>query len=98
MIIWLAQQNTVRVKNNIWIGLSGGTVFPLLAFLLVRFTDLELHFLPEKPMATYTIAVLINLIFLRFAYRSGNDQVGKGIIMVTFLAMVLYLITHKVTV
>jgi len=49
-------------------------------------------------MATYTIAVLINLIFLRFAYRSGNDQVGKGIIIMTFLAMILYLITHKVTV
>jgi len=86
------------VRNNLWVGLGIGIAFPLLAFLLVRFTDIELHFLPEKPMATYTIAVLINLIFLRFAYRSGNDQVGKGIIIMTFLAMILYLITHKVTV
>ncbi|PUV23066.1 hypothetical protein [Sphingobacterium athyrii] len=86
------------MKNNLWIGLGIGLIFPLIAFLLVRFTDLELHFLPEKPMATYTIAVLINLIFLRFAYRSGNDHIGKGIIIMTFLAMILYLITHKVTV
>jgi len=86
------------VKNNLWVGSGIGIAFPLLAFLLVHFTDIELHFLPEKPMATYTIAVLINLIFLRFAYRSGNDQVGKGIIIMTFLAMILYLITHKVTV
>ncbi|WP_343562814.1 hypothetical protein [Sphingobacterium sp.] len=86
------------MKNNIWIGLGLGVIFPLVAFLLLRFTAIELYFLPEKPMATYTIAVLINLVFLRFAYRSGNDQIGKGIIIMTFLAMILYLITHKVTV
>ncbi|MDR2271589.1 MAG: hypothetical protein LBF27_11855 [Sphingobacterium sp.] len=86
------------MKNNILVGLGIGIFFPLLAYLLVRFTDIELHFLPEKPMATYTISVLINLIFLRFAYRSGNDHIGKGIIIMTFFAMVLYLITHKVTV
>jgi hypothetical protein len=86
------------VKNNIWIGLGIGTVSPILAHILVRFTDIELHFLPEKPMAIYTIAVLVNLVLLRFAYRSGNDQLGKGIIASTFLAMLLYLITQRVTV
>jgi len=86
------------VRNNLWIGLGIGVFFPALAFALVRFTDLELHFLPEKPMAIYTIAVLLNLVLLRFVYRAGNDQTGKGIIVSTFLAMILYLITHKVTV
>lgn len=86
------------MKNNIWIGLGIGTVSPILAHILVRFTDIELHFLPEKPMAIYTIAVLVNLVLLRFAYRSGNDQLGKGIIASTFLAMLLYLITQRVTV
>jgi len=86
------------VKNNSWIGLGIGTVSPVLAYILVRFTDLELHFLPEKPMAIYTIAVLVNLVLLRFAYRSGKDHLGKGIIASTFLAMILYLITHRITV
>ncbi|WP_293955907.1 MULTISPECIES: hypothetical protein [unclassified Sphingobacterium] len=86
------------MKNNFWIGLGIGAAFPVLAHILVRFTDLALHFLPEKPMAIYTIAVLINLVLLRFAYRSGNDQLGKGIIASTFLAMIIYLITHKITV
>jgi len=86
------------VKNNSWIGLGVGTVSPVLAYILVRFTDLELHFLPEKPMAIYTIAVLVNLVLLRFAYRSGKDHLGKGIIASTFLAMILYLITHRITV
>ncbi|VXC74700.1 conserved hypothetical protein [Sphingobacterium multivorum] len=75
-----------------------GIVSPVLAYILVRFTDLELHFLPEKPMAIYTIAVLVNLVLLRFAYRSGKDHLGKGIIASTFLAMILYLITHRITV
>lgn len=57
-----------------------------------------LYFLPEKPMAIYTIAVLVNLVLLRFAYRGGKDQIGKGIVMMTFFAMILYLVTHKVTV
>ncbi|WP_286754197.1 MULTISPECIES: hypothetical protein [Sphingobacterium] len=86
------------MKNNSWIGLGVGTVSPVLAYILVRFTDLELHFLPEKPMAIYTIAVLVNLVLLRFAYRSGKDHLGKGIIASTFLAMILYLITHRITV
>ncbi|HCX58601.1 MULTISPECIES: hypothetical protein [Sphingobacterium] len=86
------------MKNNSWIGLGIGIVSPVLAYILVRFTDLELHFLPEKPMAIYTIAVLVNLVLLRFAYRSGKDHLGKGIIASTFLAMILYLITHRITV
>ncbi len=86
------------MKNNSWIGLGIGTVSPVLAYILVRFTDLELHFLPEKPMAIYTIAILVNLVLLRFAYRSGKDHLGKGIIASTFLAMILYLITHRITV
>lgn len=75
-----------------------GAVFPALAHILVRFTDLELHFLPQKPMAIYTLAVLVNLVLLRFVYRAGNDHTGKGIVVSTFLAMLLYLLTHKVTV
>lgn len=75
-----------------------GAVFPTLAHVLVRFTDLELHFLPQKPMAIYTLAVLVNLVLLRFVYRAGNDHTGKGIVVSTFLAMLLYLLTHKVTV
>lgn len=75
-----------------------GAVSPALAHVLVRFTDLELHFLPQKPMAIYTLAVLVNLVLLRFVYRAGNDHTGKGIVVSTFLAMLLYLLTHKVTV
>jgi len=86
------------VKNNLWIGVGIGAVFPTLAHVLVRFTDLELHFLPQKPMAIYTLAVLVNLVLLRFVYRAGNDHTGKGIVVSTFLAMLLYLLTHKVTV
>ncbi|WP_312789747.1 hypothetical protein [Sphingobacterium sp.] len=86
------------MKNNLWIGVGIGAVFPALAHILVRFTDLELHFLPQKPMAIYTLAVLVNLVLLRFVYRAGNDHTGKGIVVSTFLAMLLYLLTHKVTV
>lgn len=86
------------MKNNLWIGVGIGAVFPALAHILVRFTDLELHFLPQKPMAIYTLAVLVNLVLLRFVYRAGNDHTGKGILVSTFLAMLLYLLTHKVTV
>lgn len=86
------------MKNNLWIGVGIGAVFPTLAHVLVRFTDLELHFLPQKPMAIYTLAVLVNLVLLRFVYRAGNDHTGKGILVSTFLAMLLYLLTHKVTV
>ncbi len=86
------------MKNNLWIGVGIGAVSPALAHVLVRFTDLELHFLPQKPMAIYTLAVLVNLVLLRFVYRAGNDHTGKGIVVSTFLAMLLYLLTHKVTV
>lgn len=75
-----------------------GIVSPMLAYTLVCLTDIEHYFLPDKPMAVYTIAIFVNLILLRFAYRAGNDKIGKGIITMTFFAMVLYLITHKVTV
>jgi hypothetical protein len=88
----------VKVENNLWLGLGMGFIFPLSVYLLLSMTDLERYFLPEKPMALYAIAVLGNLICLRIAYRAGRDQIGKGIIIMTFLVMVLYLATHKVTV
>lgn len=77
------------MKNSLPIGLLLGVIFPFIAYILTKHTNLQTSFFLEKPIALYVIAAFINLIIFRFAYRAGKNAFAKGVLMMTFVAMIL---------
>ena len=86
------------MRNSFLLGILIGPIFPLLAYGLTTFTELQKIFFAQKPIALYVIAAVINLVAVRFIYRSGRENTAKGIVLVTFLAMVVMVFGLKVKV
>lgn len=81
------------MKNNFWSGVLIGSIAPLVSFLLTNYTKLQTYFFFEKPIAIYVIAAVINLLIMRFAYRGGKDNLAKGMLLITFIAMLVLVYT-----
>ncbi len=70
-------------KNNLLTGILSGLAAPLLA---IFFTEI-VSFSFRQPHTLYVLAALVNLLLLRFYYRNGREQSARGVILVTFAAM-----------
>ena len=88
----------MNMKNNLGLGLLLGAIAPILAYLLATYTQIVQTWAPQKPMMIYLIAVFINLIAMRFLFRGGKDAVAKGILLVTFVATILYIFTTRLSI
>lgn len=88
----------MKNNNSLPLGILVGAVFPFIAYLLTKYSNLQATFLPGKPLAVYVIAAVLNLIIFRFAYRSGKDIFAKGVLLTTFLAMVILIYVVKLKV
>lgn len=88
------------MRNSFWVGLLIGLVFPLIAFLLTKYTDLSTRIFGGKEIGFYAVAVLVNMLLVRQFYRPSllKDNMAKGVVMITFLALILFLYTHKIRV
>lgn len=74
--------------NTFLSGLILGMIFPALAFWLTQYTSLGAS-INAKPLTFYVLAALVNLMAMRFLYRSGNDATAKGILFSTFFGVIL---------
>lgn len=70
-------------------GILLGMIFPAIAFLLVKFDVGNL--INNKPFALYAVVAMLNLLIMRYFYRSGLTKTGQGIILITFLIAMLLL-------
>jgi hypothetical protein len=82
-------------KDSLIVGVLIGALAPVLAYLSTNYTSLQQQFFAEKYIAFYVIAAVINLIIVRFAFRAGKASLAKGIILSTFLAMILFIVMTK---
>lgn len=73
-----------------------GIVFPAIAYLLTS-SPLQ-AWVSDKPLGFYAVAALVNLILVRYLYRNNGEKTAQGIILITFVAVLVLLITQKVTV
>ncbi len=76
------------VKNNYAFGALLGLILPLLAYFLaeVIFKD---QLMPAKPGVPYLIAIAANLFLVRFSFKSEADKTATGILLITFLVLIL---------
>jgi len=47
------------------------------------------------PLTLYVVAAAINLLLLRFFFRRALDRTGRGVLLVTFLAVILLIFIDK---
>lgn len=80
------------MKNNLALGVALGVIFPLLAYLATTFTTIQTSLFAHKPIALYVIAATINLIGVRFLYRGGREATANGVVLATFLAMIILIV------
>lgn len=88
----------MKISNTLPLGAVVGGVFPFIAYLLTKYTSLQANFLPEKPLAIYVLVAVVNIAIFRFAYRSGKESLAKGVLLMTFIAMIVLIYVVKLKV
>lgn len=83
------------MKDSFWKGSLAGIILPLLAYILTLYTPVQSSFFADKPIALYVIAAMVNLIIVRFSFRAGKESFAKGIVLITFVAMLLLLVVSR---
>jgi len=76
-------------KNNIAIGLLAGLIFPGLTWLVFGYFFKNKVILLNKPTIPYLVAIAVNLFIIRYLFKKGDDQTGTGMILCTFVGMLL---------
>ncbi len=69
-----------------------GVLPPVLVYLLLNYVLYNENILMDKPAAPYLLAIGANLILLRTSAKKHLDQTSNGIMMITFVCMLLIFI------
>jgi hypothetical protein len=75
-------------KNSIPTGILIGLIFPAIACVAAYLLRNNLYII-NKPALPYFAAIALNLVMMRISFNKGADKTGRGIILVTFIFMVL---------
>ncbi len=82
-------------KNNVQNGMLTGSILPVVSLLMFEVFTTGKHAV-YKPGLPYFIAAAINLILLRYYARKHHEKTAQGIVLVTFVFMILiYLFRFK---
>ena len=85
-------------QYSLLVGALVGLVTPVLAYIISNYTTLQQSLFSDKPIAFYVIAAVINLVIVRFTFRAGQDKFAKGIVLITFLSMLVLIFATKLKV
>ncbi|WP_140937009.1 hypothetical protein [Sphingobacterium lumbrici] len=83
------------MKDSLIQGILIGAIAPFIAFLLTVYTDLEIMLSSDKPIFLYVITAGINLIATRIMFKKGYDATGRGLVLVTFIGVLLLIFGTK---
>ena len=78
-------------KNSMLTGALAALIFPAIAFVTPYLLKNNIIII-NRPALPYFIAVALNLIIMRFAFKKDLDRTGKGIILATFVCMLVVFI------
>lgn len=82
-------------KNSVLTGFITGLVIPGLALLIFNVVYKGMVLL-NKPAIPYLVALGLNLFIIRICYKKDADKTGKGIMLSTFICMLLMVLLFKV--
>jgi len=78
-------------KDNLLTGILAALVFPALAWAVTELFK-DTAYIINRPLVPYFIAIGLNLILVRLGMRRGLDKAAKGMMLATFVFMVLLFI------
>lgn len=88
-------------KDNFWFGVAIGIIVPAIVFGIVYLIDIWLSDMRLvrtviKDSTKFLLAVFFNLVLFRLYMVSWKmDQTGKGLLAITFLWAMLYLLLFQ---
>ena len=77
-------------KNSMLTGIFIALIFPGVA-LATEFILNTNAYIISKPAVPYFIARALNLFILRYCLKKDADQTGKGVMLATFIVMLIVL-------
>lgn len=81
--------------NHFFAGMGAGLIMPVVAYLLSSYTH-WITYIGNKPLGFYVLAALINLLLVRYFYRNDGENTARGVIMITFLGLLVLIITKQI--
>ncbi|HEY8931323.1 MAG TPA: hypothetical protein VIM55_19115 [Mucilaginibacter sp.] len=78
-------------KNSLIVGILIGLIFPAVAWVVSWYLRNAIDII-NRPALPYLVAIALNLIALRFLQKKELDQTGRGLMLVTFVVMILVFI------
>jgi len=78
-------------KNSMLTGILAALIFPALAWGVAYLLRTNVDII-NRPALPYLFAIALNLILLRVGLKKGLDQTGRGIMLATFVIMLLIFI------
>lgn len=79
-------------KNNIITGMLVAWVLPLITWGIFGFILKNRIVIANKPAIPYLVAIALNLFIIKYLFKKGADQTGTGMILCTFVIMVMGLL------
>ena len=77
------------------LGFIIGLILPALALMLFNILY-KGAMLFNKPAIPYLVALGLNLIIIRICYKKNADQTGLGVMLATFISMLLLVFVFKI--
>ena len=78
-------------KDNLLTGVLASLIFPALAWA-TEYLWRDTAYIINRPLVPFFIAIGLNLILLRLGLRSGREKMARGIMLGTFVLMLLLFI------
>lgn len=76
-------------KDNIWLGMLVGLIFPAIAFVFVEILKENIEFL-KKDDLLYIGCVALNLLMVRYFFKQDKENIVRGIIGATFVCAFIF--------
>ncbi|MDB5119485.1 MAG: hypothetical protein JWN56_703 [Sphingobacteriales bacterium] len=76
-------------KDNIWLGMLIGLIFPAIAFFFVEILKKNIELL-KKDDLLYIGCVAINLLMVRYFFKQDKENTVRGIIGATFICAFIF--------
>lgn len=78
-------------KNSFITGILAALIFPAVALAVAYLLKTDVDII-NRPALPYFIAIALNLIMMRFALKKKLDLTARGIMLATFIIMLLVFI------
>lgn len=83
------------MRNTIWLGGLCGLLLPMLMKMLLKYTDLLDRFEEQRKVAFVLVAIGINLLWMRYAYKRDSERFGLGLLITTSICFFYFFVVYR---